>query len=270
MSAEKEIVNYWCNKKGFFSINNIKTHNNKDAGILALKFDKDKVSEVLHIEVSCSIVNNIAETKNLEESISKIIEEKFENKDILETIRNYVQQTSILKQKINKIIVLGAISKSRKMDIITKFNEKGVEVIEFENILYEVLEQLDTRYYRNDIIRTLQLTKFILLSEPSKLAKFLVNGTFSSNSRKEFLSNILDKDEIVKEFKKTNIERLSVILKNFGLKPNELAEMIENNILNRKTRKMFLNSLMEQENIREMTNKTKKIKKLEMPLKRFF
>jgi hypothetical protein len=45
MSAEKEIVNYWYNKKGFFTINNIKTTNNKDVGILALKYDKNKIDE---------------------------------------------------------------------------------------------------------------------------------------------------------------------------------------------------------------------------------
>ncbi len=40
MSAEKEIVNFWYNKKGLFTLNNIKTSSNRDCGILALKFDK--------------------------------------------------------------------------------------------------------------------------------------------------------------------------------------------------------------------------------------
>ena len=76
MSAEKDIVNFWYNKNGFFTINNIKS-NNRDCGILALKFDKDKVNEVFHIEVSCSITNNLSETTNLEKSIKKIVDEKF-------------------------------------------------------------------------------------------------------------------------------------------------------------------------------------------------
>ena len=79
MSAEKEIVNYWYNKKGLFTINNIKTSSNRDCGILALKFDKDRVNEVFHVEVSCSITNNIAETTNLDKSISRIVDEKFED-----------------------------------------------------------------------------------------------------------------------------------------------------------------------------------------------
>ena len=264
MSAEKEIVNYWYNKKGLFTINNIKTSSHKDAGILALKFDKDRVDEVFHIDVSCSITNNIAETANLTKSVSKIVDEKFDYAKMPSLIPAFLSEI-----KIKKIIILGAVPKSSKSEIIKEFNQRNVDVIEFEDILSDVLEQMDTKYYRNDIIRTLQLTKFLLLSEPTKLAKLLVNDAFSSNSRKEFLSNILDKDEIVKEFKKTNIERLSAILKNSGLKPNELAEMIGHNILNKKTRRLFLNSLMEQENIRKL-DKPKKARKMETLLGEFF
>ena len=268
MSAEKEIVNYWYNKKGLFTINNIKTNSNKDAGILALKFDKDKVNEVFHIEVSCSITNNISETTNPEKSISKIVDDKFDDKSVLEAINNHINTFSIPKSKIKRIMILGSMPKSRKGEIIQAFNQKEVEVIEFENILYDVMEKLGTQYYRNDIIRTLQLTKFLLLSEPTKLAKLLVNDSFSSNSRKEFLSSILDKDEIIKEFKRTNVERLGAILKSSGLKPSELAHMLEHDILNKKTRKVFFDSLTEQEKIRKVVNKL--VKKKQMELKEFF
>ena len=102
MSAEKEIVNYWYNKKGLFTINNIKTNSNKDAGILALKFDKDRANEVFHIEVSCSITNNISEAANLDKSIRKIVDEKFEDKRVKDTINDQIKQFSIDKQKIKK------------------------------------------------------------------------------------------------------------------------------------------------------------------------
>lgn len=269
MSAEKEIVNYWYNKNGFFTINNIKTSNNRDLGILALRLDKNIVNEIFHVQVSCSITNNISETTNLDKSINRIVDEKFEEKSVSETIINNIKQFSTQKNDIRKIMVVGAIPKSRKSEIIMKFNEKEVEIIEFENILYGVMEMLDTQYYKNDIIRTLQLMKFLLLSEPTKMAKMLANDSFTSTSRKEFLSSILDKDEIVKEFKKTNSERLAAILRNSGLKASQLAEMLENNVLNKKTRKIFLDSMMEQENIRKL-NKPKKARKLEMPLKKFF
>ena len=269
MSAEKEIVNYWCNKKGFFTINNIKTSNNKDAGILALKFDNDKVDEILHIEVSCSITNNITETADLGKSVGKIVSERFDDKSVSEAISRNIKQFSADKRNLRKVIVLGAVPKSRKNEIIKKFSESNVRVMMFEDVLYDVFEQLDTSYYKNDIIRTLQLTKFLLLSEPSKLAKLLVNDS-SSNSRKEFLSNILDNEGIIKEFKKTNVERLGTILKNSSLKPKDLADMLEQNILNKRTRKMFLNSLMEQEKARKIVNKQKRVKKLNMALEKFF
>ena len=270
MSAEKEIVNYWYNKKGLFSINNIKTSGNRDAGILALKFDKNVVNEVFHIEVSCSITNNISETNSLEKSISRIVDEKFEDKGVLDAVSSCIRQFSLQKNKIMKIMVIGAMPKSRKINIIRAFNQKEVEVIEFEDILYDVFEQLDTQYYKNDIIRTLQLMKFLLLSEPTKMAKILTNRSFTSTSRKEFLSKILGNEEIVREFKKTNVERLGAILKNSGMKASEMAAMLENNVLNKKTRKLFLNSLMEQEKAKKLINKTKRIKKVNVPLEKFF
>ncbi|MBI2542235.1 hypothetical protein HYV80_06000 [Candidatus Woesearchaeota archaeon] len=289
LSAEKEIVNYWYNKKGLFTINNIKTSSNKDAGILALKFENSKIGEVFHVEVSCSITNNmsvnrkaisehaqkssifdISETTNLAKSIGRITEEKFENKEIGGAIGSYTKDFPIQKNKIRKIIILGAMPKSRKNEIIKEFKLRNVEVIEFENVLYDVFEMLDTQYYKNDIIRTLQLMKFLFLSEPEKLAKLLVNGSFTSNSRKEFLFSILGNEGIVKEFRKTNVERLGAILKNSSLKPNELAKMLENNVLSRKTKKIFFNSLMEQEKARNSVKRQNKAKKANVPLGKFF
>ena len=270
MSAEKEIVNYWYNKKGFFTINNIKTNSNKDIGILALKFGNDGINEIFHVGVNCSITNNVSETTNLSKSVSRIVNEKFEDKDIAEAIKNHIKQFSTQKTKLRRSLILGAVPKSRKNEIAREFNQRAVEVIEFENVLYDVMEHLDTQYYRNDIIRTLQLTKFLLLSEPAKLAKLLVDDRFSSSSRKEFLSNILDKDEIIKEFKKTNTERMAAILKNSGLKPGELASMFENDVLNKRTRGMFMKSMMQHEKIRISAKKIQKHRKLETSLEKFF
>ena len=269
MSAEKEVVNYWYNKKGLFTVNNIKTNNNRDCGILALKFDNGEANSVFHIEVSCSITNNISETANPEKSVGKIVDEKFDDKSIQSSVNKYIRQFSIPENKIKRIIILGAVPKSRRADIIKKFNERGVEVILFEDILYDVMDQLDTQYYKNDIVRTLQLTKFLLLSEPTKLAKMLANDNFTSNSRKEFLSSILRNEDIVKEFSKTNAERMTAILKSSNLKPNELAEMLEQNILNKRTRKTFMDSFMAQEKTRKIGDKTKRVRKVNVQLGRF-
>ena len=263
MSAEKEIVNHWCNKKGFFTISNIKS-NNKDIGILAAN---PKTKEILHIQVSCSLTGTI-DSREMGISAEKISEEKFYNDSISESVRKSADFME--KPAIKKVLVLSSLPKSKKAGIIKEFGIMDVQIMEFEDILYDVLENLDTQYYKNDIIRTLQLTKFLLLSQPAMMAKLLVNDSFSSSSRKEFLSNILDSEEIVKEFRKTNSERLGAILKNSGLKAAELAQMLENNILNKKTRKLFMNSLIEQESKRKISGKTKRTKKLNMPLGKFF
>ena len=126
--------------------------------------------------------------------------------------------------------------------------------------------QLDTHYYKNDVIRTLQLTKFVLLNDPVKLAKMLVKN---SGSRKELVSTMLDEKDIMKEFRKTNAERLGSILKNSGIKPAELAHMIEHSVLNNRTRKTFMSSLNEQEKIRKVVGKIISKKKKEMSLEKF-
>ena len=62
------MLNFWLNKKGFFTINNIKVAN-RDLGIIALKFEKGSVKQVAHYEIVCSITNSI------QSSIDKFIDE---------------------------------------------------------------------------------------------------------------------------------------------------------------------------------------------------
>ena len=261
MSAEKEIVNYWYNKKGFFTISNIKA-NNKDVGILAVNHES---KEALHVQVSCSLTGTI-DSKEMGISAEKISKEKFYDDAILNSVKKNV--SSAENYAVKRVLVLSSLPKSKRAGIIKEFAVMGVEIMEFENILYDALEKLDTQYYKNDMIRALQLVKFLLFTEPEKISKLLSGLT--SSSRKEFLSSILDNEEIVKEFRKTNVERLGAILKNSSIKPKELAGMLENDILNKRTRKILFNSLMEQENTRKIAGKQKRAKKVNMPLGKFF
>ncbi|MBI2661467.1 hypothetical protein HYX09_04365 [Candidatus Woesearchaeota archaeon] len=268
MSAEKEIVNFWCNKRGFFTINNIKTSSNRDVGILALKFRGNKVEEINHIEVSCSIIGSIGENANAEDTVTNIIQDRFENKDIHKALKEQIKGFDVLG--VNRYIVIGGFPKSRKKEIIRGFKENHVEVIEFENVLREIFGDLDTQYYKNDVLRTLQLVKYLFLSGPKNLSDLLITDVFSPAARNEFLNSMLDKEEIVKEFRKTNEERLTAILRNSSLRdPEKLAEMIENNILNKRTRKPFLSSLLGQEKIKKIVIETD-TKKHEIPLINFF
>jgi len=252
LSAEKEIVNFWLNKKGFFTINNIKSAN-RDLGIIALK---DK--QLLHYEVLCSI------TSSQKDSMDDLIKEKFSNKNVQKVIKKHLNQFNL--KEIKRFVVLSNISNK---NLVKKF--KDFEVLEFENILSDVIKDLDTQYYKNDVIRTLQLLKYLFLTNSKNLSNILVDETLNSNERKEFMKELLGKEEIVKEFRKTNEERLAEILKYSTLKnPEKLAELLENNVLNRKTRKPFLTSLLEQRKIKKLYKQEFSQKKKETPLNKFF
>tara|TARA_Y100000310_G_C20698277_1_gene827266 strand:- start:268 stop:1089 length:822 start_codon:yes stop_codon:yes gene_type:complete len=251
MSSEKEIVNYWYNKRGFFTINNVKTSNNKDAGILALKFDNEGVSKIYHLGVSCSITNNVTDTTNLDQAVKDVMRIKFNNKDIKKAVEKNLKNFKINKNAVVKVIILGSVSKNKRKDIVSKFSEYGVSVIEFDEILYEVMDQLDTRYYRNDIIRSLQLMKYLLLNQPEKMSQ-LIASSLSHSSRKELISNMMDKDEIIKEFKMTNKDRLGSIIKSSKIKTDELVEVLDKNVLNNKNRKGFVENIMRNDKMRSI------------------
>jgi len=89
LSAEKEIINFWLNRKGYFTVNNLKS-GNKDIGILALKFYKGTLTHIMHIEISCSI-SGFSEQSNI---IDKLIDEKFDDKNITIAINKYTKDMS--------------------------------------------------------------------------------------------------------------------------------------------------------------------------------
>tara|TARA_Y100000310_G_scaffold251715_1_gene258320 strand:+ start:37489 stop:38319 length:831 start_codon:yes stop_codon:yes gene_type:complete len=273
MSSEKEIVNFWYNKKGYFTINNIKTTNNRDAGLLALRFENDNVEEFNHIGVSCSITNNINETTDLKKSISNVIKNKFEDTGIQEAINQNIKQFNVNKAKLRRIIVIGAVPKSRKKEIVDEFNNKLVEVIEIENILFNVMNDLDTKYYQNDIVRSLQLVKFFLLSQPEKLGE-IIASSLSQTSRKELISNMLEKKEVIKEFRMTNKDRLGDIIKSSKIKPNDLVDILDKTVLTSRSRKGFVENVVKNEKMKSilddaMENGFKEERK-EIPLNEFF
>ena len=261
MSAEKEVVNFWLNRKGYFTVNNLKS-GNKDIGVLALKFDKGSLTHVMHVEVSCSITGFNEQNYVMD----KLIDEKFDDKNLINAIKSYTKEIS-KDVEIENVAVLNSLPKDKDA-VIKKLGKNGIVMVEFEDILSEVMKELKTEYFKNDIIRSLQIIKFLLMSNPKKFVDVL-NNTLSPAKMKEFLSELLDSDEIIKEFRKTNEERLALILKEAMIKPEKLAQMLENDVLNRRTRKPFIASLMEQKKIGKEYKRALEIKK-EMPLKKFF
>ena len=153
--------------------------------------------------------------------------------------------------------------------IINGEEKTGITLFEFEDILSDVIKELKTGYFKDDVIRTLQIVKFLLMSNPKKIVDVLQNN-LGQTKMKVFIGELLSRDDIIKEFKKTNEERLDLILKQAMIKPENLAKMLENDVLNRKTRKPFISSLMEQEKIGRVYKKEIKEVKKEAPLSKFF
>ena len=89
MSSEKEVINFWLNRKGYFTVNNLKS-GNKDIGILALKFDKGTLNHIMHMEISCSLTG----FSDQNYAIDKLIDDKFDDKDITNAIKKYTKDIS--------------------------------------------------------------------------------------------------------------------------------------------------------------------------------
>jgi len=261
LSAEKEIVNFWLNRKGYFTVNNLKS-GNKDIGILALKFDKGTLTHIMHVEVNCSITG-FSEQNN---AIYGIIGDKFDDKNITAAIKKYTKEMS-KDVEIENVAVLNSLPKD-KDGIIRRLEKNGIILVEFEDILSDVMKELKTEYFKNDVIRTMQITKFLLMSNPKKFVDVLYD-TLSQGKRKEFLAELLNRDDVIREFRQTNEERLALILKESAIKPEKLAEILEKDVLNRRTRKPFITSLMEQKRLGKIYKKELQVKK-EKPLSKFF
>jgi len=155
-----------------------------------------------------------------------------------------------------------------KDKIKEKLGKLGLTTFEFEDILADTMKELKTEYFRDDVIRTLQIIKFLLLSNPKKFVEVLCDN-LSKPKISELMSELLEREDIIKEFRKTNHDKMSLILKQAMIKPEKLAEMLENDVLNRRTRKTFVDSLVEQQKIGKIYKKRIEIKK-ETPLSEFF
>tara|TARA_Y100000310_G_scaffold238025_1_gene241345 strand:- start:89 stop:877 length:789 start_codon:yes stop_codon:yes gene_type:complete len=261
LSAEKEVVNFWLNRKSYFTVNNLKS-GNKDIGILALKFDEGNLTKIMHVEVNCSITGSAEQNYNM----TKLIDEKFNDKNLVKTIQKYTNKVD-KDIDIENIVVLNSLPRDKE-NLLNKFKKNDINIVEFEDVLSDVMKELKTEYFKNDVIRTLQIVKFLMISNPKKFVDVLYNNLSQSKTR-ELLSELLNKDEIIKEFRKTNEDRLAMILKGAMIKPEKLAKMLEKDVLNRRTRKPFITSLMEQKKIGKVYKKELQVKK-EKPLSKFF
>ncbi len=272
MEPEREVVNWWLNRRGFFTVNNIKASQNKEIGTLALKFDETG-SRIQHIEVNCSIstpTNLTLDRSSPEKSVDIYVERKFDNEVIINKVRNSVRKLTGKEMDYEKAIVLGNIAHANRERIIKLLEKKGVIVYKFEDILQEVMENLDKQNYQNATIRNLQLVKHILMSSPVSLAGLLNHSgnysIFNLNTREEFLRNLLSDSENQRIIQKELNEQIIIdLLRKSSLKrPERLAQVLSESVLSSRSGKRFLGAL------EERGFKVRKIKKKkEMPLLKF-
>lgn len=262
MSAEREVVNFWLNLQGFFTVSNIKASGNRDIGILALKFKDEKIDTVQHVEVSCSISGGLSDGQ-INKDLKTFIDSRFYDEDIVKTLRKKIGIIAHLE----RMLVIGSRT---NMDVLKEdCAQRNIQMIEFEDVLIEVLRAVDTQYYKDEVIRTVQLFKFLYLANPSKLAKSLSSESYVLNlsKRQRFLKELLGQESMMSGFKRTSDEELMNILKHATVKdPEKLARLVEEQLLNRRTRKAFLDALNKREKIKEVIKGEVK----EEQLSRFF
>ena len=271
MSAEKDIVNYWLNQQGFFTIRDISASGNRNIGILAIKFENEKISKLMHVEVICSVSGSLSDSSE-SKTIIQISEKRFEDKLIRKTISNYINLEFGERKDYDKVLIVGGLSQSRKSALIKEFSEKNIKVFDFEEIMFDVIKNMDTRYYNDDVVRSMQFMKYLFLSNPERHAKLIIEGgVLNAQTRGRFINELLSHEMIRKEFTKTDEERIVLLLKHSVIKkPGKLAEIIERDVLNRKTRKPFLESLLEIDRMKKLRPKqSEKTEKIEKPLSYF-
>src|SRR3989338_2968840 len=268
MSAEKDIVNYWLNQQGFFTIKDISASGSRNIGILAVKFDDEKISKAMHVEVVCSI-SGISDSSD-SKTIVRISENKFDDKYVEKAVAEYFKTENA---KYGKVLILGGVSHQKKESISKEFAGKGIKVFDFEEIMFDVVRDIDTRYYKDDIVRSIQLVKYLLLSNPQRLAKLIEEGNIlNAQTRSRSVAGLFEDESITREFAKIGEEKIALLLRHISFKnPEKLAEIIESDILNRKTRKPFMESLLDTDRMKKLHSvHSAKKKTRDKPLNYFF
>jgi hypothetical protein len=250
MHAEKEIVNLWLNKNGFFTISGIKVGGNREIDILAVQQALGQIQEIWHVEILSSItsIDNIS------------YEERFNNKQVVKVLKEKIK-TFAKEIEYKKILIIGKTSN------IEKYNINEYTIIKMSDILFDIFKDIDTHYYKNHSIRTIQLIKHIMISEPEILAKMLdkESNVLNLNTREKFLQYLMEQDETKRVLSKKSFEpELIKIIKNSTLnKPEKLAKILDEKVLNNKSRKKFIETLLELRNMKQEIKKTIKQKTLD-------
>ncbi|MBS3133574.1 hypothetical protein J4470_05655 [Candidatus Woesearchaeota archaeon] len=240
MGPEKEVVELWLNRKGFFTIKDINA-GKRVIDMIAIK--QDVQPKIAHVEVACYVSGSIA-TK------SSDLMRKFESSGVTRKIRQVIKEHIGEDREYEKFLIT----------TIPGIRLEGVNVISFDKVLFEFVNQLDKQYYSNNTMRTLQLVKFVLLSSPSYTAKLIGKDhdyrALTYAAREQFIKDLFAQDVAKKLFGKRANEGLMIeLLRSSTLKsPERLAAAIDK-VLTKRTATKFLNTLMKQKGIKTAVKK---------------
>lgn len=161
MEASEHIVESYVRYiKNWLTISNIKCRKGKEIDLLAIDSQSNKR---YHIEVSVSVAGNF---KTLTSNIFKkgekdeatrrttltfFEENKFNDEAICEKLKEYG-----FENNYEKIIVTYDIEKSQSMD--NQLKKYSITAWKIHDIIQEISEKIDNKYYSDDILRTIQLT----------------------------------------------------------------------------------------------------------------
>ncbi len=236
MGPEKEIVELWLNRKGFFTIKDINA-GNRVIDLLAIK--QDSPPKIAHVEVACYVSDSLT-AKEAE------LLKKFNSGSATKTIRTAIKEHTGSEAEYEKFLVTN----------VPGLKLEGINVIGFDKVLFELVSEIDRQYYSNSVTRTLQLVKFILLSNPSYVAKLIGKendfNALTHASREQFIRDLFEQDVAKKIFsKKSNEPLLIELMNNSTLKnPESLAAALDK-ILTKRTATKFLNTLLKQKGIKQ-------------------
>jgi len=252
LNPEKKVVDFWLNQKGFFTIKNINVAENKEIDFIAIKFGDEGIRKIIHYEVYCSISSppNLAELKK-----------RFEDKLVVKKINGIIEKFIGKKMGYLKHLVLSNASAKEFADI---------KIERFEDIFVGFMLGLGRYNYRNDVIRTSQLVKYLLMANPRGMAAIINdsgrNRVMSAPVREGFLNRLTQSDEVRRLIaKQDNIDVLFKILKRSKISAENLAKKLDEEVLTARTRKSFIEALMKQKGI-----KTLKIGRMQQSLSKFF
>lgn len=249
MNPEKEIVLRWLHSKGYYTIANLNAGKNRTIDIIAIKHRGRSVENVQHIEVHCSMGSSIVTNKERNELFERF-------------------NSPVVEKRVNRAIKehLGADAEYDKVLVSTGENLelKDIKVMKFEAILLDVVHELDTQNYRNDVLRTIQLLKYLLITKPMAVAELLSERdqtTLKKRKQEAIVRKMLTSESARSTLmKKANEQILIGLLKNTPLINSEsVLKILVDEILSTRAKNMLIRHLKPEEPIIEEEPERKEV-----------